>query len=73
MASSVAHLGYSEEGVQDVFLKAPYREKEIATLLALFGSRDDLSCPSIFVYGNTATGKSFVVKMLMNTLKVSYG
>ena len=43
----------------------PGREKQISQLRALFGQPGDSPIPSIFVYGVTATGKTSVVRALM--------
>lgn len=56
--------------METVLAKAPNRESQIMTLLNLFGSRSDLACPSIFIYGHTSSGKSLVIKTLMKHLKV---
>ncbi|CAI9578028.1 unnamed protein product, partial [Staurois parvus] len=48
------------------------REPQLSTLLAIFGERPHLSFPSIFIYGHTGTGKTYVVKTVMSTLELPY-
>ena len=49
----------------------PCRKTQIETLAGLFGENDEIAYPSIFVYGHTGTGKSHVLKNMMNNLKAS--
>ena len=55
----------------EILDKVPFREKQVATLLNLFNKRNSCSCPSIFIYGHTATGKNFVLKTMFEKLQVS--
>ena len=55
----------------EILDKVPFREKQVATLLNLFNKRNSCSCPSIFVYGHTATGKNFVLETMFEKLQVS--
>ncbi|XP_059843169.1 origin recognition complex subunit 5 [Hypanus sabinus] len=45
------------------------RDSQIVTLLSLLGEPQHYSYPSIFVYGHTATGKTYVIQTLLKTLK----
>lgn len=58
------------KGIENVLMSAPHRETQITTLLNLFGNTSDISCPGIFIYGHTGTGKSYLTKTLMESLKV---
>ncbi|XP_074645442.1 origin recognition complex subunit 5-like [Tubulanus polymorphus] len=64
--------GYPESDVVSLFEKLPCRDKQIQLLLSLFGPRDQIAAPSLFIYGHTATGKTDVVKSIMNTLKLQH-
>ena len=49
----------------------PCRKVQIEKLVGLFGEKGEIAYPAIFVYGHTGTGKSHVLRSLMNNLKVS--
>lgn len=46
------------------------RDSQIDLLLSLFGERSHVTPASIFLYGHTATGKSYIVSTLLNTLQL---
>ncbi|CAO2617034.1 Origin recognition complex subunit 5, partial [Lemmus lemmus] len=46
------------------------REAQVSTLQSLFGERHHLSFPSIFIYGHTASGKTYVTQTLLKALEV---
>nr|XP_033814361.1 origin recognition complex subunit 5 isoform X2 [Geotrypetes seraphini] len=48
------------------------RESQISTLLSVFGEREHFSFPSIFIYGHTATGKTYVIKTLLKIFKLPH-
>uniref|UniRef100_A0A8C2T3C0 Origin recognition complex subunit 5 n=1 Tax=Coturnix japonica TaxID=93934 RepID=A0A8C2T3C0_COTJA len=50
----------------------PCRESQVSTLLSIFGERQQLSFPSIFIYGHTSSGKTYVMKTLLNTLQLPH-
>ena len=55
-----------------ILQKCPCREKEIDTLLKYISpKKSPISLNSLFVYGNTSTGKSYVIKTILNELQVS--
>ena len=59
------------EAVFDEILdKVLFRKKQVSTLLNLFNTRNACSCPSIFIYGQTATGKNYILENLFEKLKV---
>ncbi|XP_050638672.1 origin recognition complex subunit 5 isoform X7 [Macaca thibetana thibetana] len=45
------------------------RESQVSTLQSLFGERHHFSFPSIFIYGHTASGKTYVIQTLLKTLE----
>ena len=45
------------------------RKKQVTTLLNLFNRRNSFSCPSIFTYGHTATGKNYVLETIFAKLQ----
>ena len=56
----------------EILDKIPFREKQVTTLLNLFNRRNSFSCPSIFIYGHTATGKNYVLETIFEKLQVSF-
>ncbi|XP_065599722.1 origin recognition complex subunit 5 [Cyrtonyx montezumae] len=50
----------------------PCRESQVSMLLSVFGERQHLSFPSIFIYGHTSSGKTYVMKTLLNTLQLPH-
>ncbi|KAK7499500.1 hypothetical protein BaRGS_00009152 [Batillaria attramentaria] len=46
------------------------RDPQIDLLLSLFGERTHLTPASIFLYGHTATGKTYMVSMILSTLQL---
>lgn len=61
-----------EEGLNRVFQKALFREKEVNYLVRLFGPPECMSCQSLFIYGHSSTGKTFVVSELLKEIQVPY-
>ncbi|XP_070280704.1 origin recognition complex subunit 5 isoform X3 [Myotis yumanensis] len=48
------------------------RESQVSTLQSLFGERHHFSFPSIFIYGHTASGKTYVTQTLLKTLELPH-
>uniref|UniRef100_A0A8B9M0E4 Orc1-like AAA ATPase domain-containing protein n=1 Tax=Accipiter nisus TaxID=211598 RepID=A0A8B9M0E4_9AVES len=48
----------------------PCRESQVSMLLSIFGERQQFTFPSIFIYGHTSSGKTYVMQTLLNTLEV---
>ncbi|XP_068962660.1 origin recognition complex subunit 5-like isoform X1 [Petaurus breviceps papuanus] len=48
------------------------RESQVSSLLALFGERHHFSFPSIFIYGHTASGKTYVMETLLKTSELPH-
>uniref|UniRef100_A0A286XEX7 Origin recognition complex subunit 5 n=1 Tax=Cavia porcellus TaxID=10141 RepID=A0A286XEX7_CAVPO len=48
------------------------REAQVSTLQSLFGERHHYSFPSIFIYGHTASGKTYVTQTLLRTLELPH-
>nr|XP_021483382.1 origin recognition complex subunit 5-like [Meriones unguiculatus]XP_021483383.1 origin recognition complex subunit 5-like [Meriones unguiculatus] len=48
------------------------REAQVSTLQSLFGERHHFSFPSIFIYGHTASGKTYVTQTLLKTLELPH-
>ncbi|XP_065918438.1 origin recognition complex subunit 5-like isoform X3 [Dysidea avara] len=57
-------------GLEELYKKIPCRRKQIDTLTRLFESSDHHMYPAVFVYGNTATGKSLVIQKVLDVVKV---
>ncbi|XP_027430756.1 origin recognition complex subunit 5 isoform X3 [Callorhinus ursinus] len=48
------------------------RESQVSILQSLFGERHHFSFPSIFIYGHTASGKTYVTQTLLKTLELPH-
>ncbi|XP_040591085.1 origin recognition complex subunit 5 isoform X2 [Mesocricetus auratus] len=48
------------------------REAQVSALQSLFGERHHFSFPSIFIYGHTASGKTYVTQTLLKTLELPH-
>ncbi|XP_070361733.1 origin recognition complex subunit 5 isoform X8 [Equus asinus] len=48
------------------------RESQVSTLQSVFGERQHFSFPSIFIYGHTASGKTYVTQTLLKTLELPH-
>ena len=60
----------SGNDLSDILSSVPFRKKQILLLVNLFSEREFCSCGSIFIFGHTATGKSFVLETIFLKLKV---
>ncbi|XP_020382328.1 origin recognition complex subunit 5 isoform X1 [Rhincodon typus] len=67
--SKLDHGEYSEDRILLLKEKLICRDPQILTLQSILGEPHHYSYPSIFVYGHTATGKTYVTQMLLKTLK----
>ncbi|XP_069763664.1 origin recognition complex subunit 5 isoform X2 [Narcine bancroftii] len=70
--SELDYAGYPTDKITLLKEKLICRDSQIVTLLSLFGEPQHYSYPSIFVYGHTATGKTYVIETLLKTLKLSH-
>lgn len=61
-----------EADLREIMDTVPFRQKQVLLLLNLFGERHSCSCPSIFIYGHTATGKNFVLETIFEKLQVRW-
>ncbi|KAM8967885.1 origin recognition complex subunit 5 [Pelodytes ibericus] len=61
---------YPDEKIQELGKLTLCRDSQVATLLSVFGERQHLSFPSIFIYGHTGTGKTYVLQTLLSTLEL---
>lgn len=59
-----------DEMVETVKSLCPCRSVQIDQLIELFGDKDELSYPRIFLYGLTGSGKTHVLKSIMKTFMV---
>ena len=60
----------AKEALDDLFQTIRFRQTQIVSLLNLFGESHSYACPSIFIYGHTATGKTFALETIFELLKV---
>nr|XP_020668664.1 origin recognition complex subunit 5 isoform X2 [Pogona vitticeps] len=66
------HPEYPEETLLRLESLVPCRESQVSTLLSLFGERQHYSFPALFIYGHTSSGKTYVVKTLLQTLELPH-
>ncbi|KAG8441950.1 hypothetical protein GDO86_010942 [Hymenochirus boettgeri] len=64
------HHAYPEERFSELEKCTICRESQVSTLLSMFGERQHLGFPSIFVYGHTGTGKTYVLETLLRKLEL---
>jgi len=55
-----------------LYEKCSRRQKQVNNILNAIGEREDFTCKSLFIYGNTACGKTFVVKNILETLQLAH-
>ncbi|XP_078275824.1 origin recognition complex subunit 5 [Rhinoraja longicauda] len=68
----MSEINYAEYPKDTIILlkeKLICRDSQIVTLLSLLGEPQHYSYPSFFVYGHTATGKTYVIQTLLETCK----
>ncbi|XP_053571088.1 origin recognition complex subunit 5 [Bombina bombina] len=70
--AALYHTSYSEERLSQVRKLTLCRESQVSTLLAIFGERSHLSFPSIFIYGHTGTGKTYVLQTMLSVLELPH-
>ncbi|OCT76899.1 hypothetical protein XELAEV_18032103mg [Xenopus laevis] len=68
--ASLMHAAYPEETWKEVAKRTLCRESQVSTLLSIFGERQHLSFPSIFIYGHTGTGKTYILQTVLRTLEL---
>lgn len=67
-----ARMEEEEETLARLGALVPGRETVLRTLLQLFGQPEHYSYPSIFIYGNTSTGKTHVMQTLLRELQLPH-
>ncbi|XP_023229629.1 origin recognition complex subunit 5-like [Centruroides sculpturatus] len=63
---------YNEDKLMHIFKKVIARRKQTEILLKLFGPPSTFATQSIFIYGHAATGKTLLVKTIMQQLQLSH-
>ncbi|KFV58460.1 Origin recognition complex subunit 5 [Gavia stellata] len=66
---NIEHSAYPAAALLHLESLVPCRESQVSMLLSLFGERQQFSVPSIFIYGHTSSGKTYVMQTLLNTLQ----
>ncbi|XP_077194218.1 origin recognition complex subunit 5 isoform X2 [Paroedura picta] len=66
------HREYPEEVLLHLEGLVPCRESQVSTLLSIFGERQHFTFPSLFVYGHTSSGKTYVMQTLLKTLELPH-
>jgi len=59
----------SKSNVTELNNCLPGRKVQIDSLLKLFGEKDQFTCQSLFLYGQPSTGKTCVIRSILNYLK----
>ncbi|KAJ8381753.1 hypothetical protein SKAU_G00025310 [Synaphobranchus kaupii] len=72
MSALLHHPGYDDDRLRLLMEKLPCRETQVSTLLALMGEPEQYCYPSIFIYGQRATGKSHVTQTLLRELQLPH-
>ncbi|XP_043353287.1 origin recognition complex subunit 5 isoform X3 [Dermochelys coriacea] len=66
------HPEYPEATLLHLESMVPCRESQVSSLLSVFGERQHFSFPSIFIYGHTSSGKTYVMQTLLETLELPH-
>ncbi|XP_030409674.1 origin recognition complex subunit 5 isoform X3 [Gopherus evgoodei] len=66
------HPEYPEATLLHLESMVPCRESQVSSLLSIFGERQHFSFPSIFIYGHTSSGKTYVMQTLLETLELPH-
>ncbi|XP_033103413.1 origin recognition complex subunit 5-like isoform X3 [Anneissia japonica] len=61
-----------ESVIRGILEEIPCRENQINLLCDLFGKRNQYTCPALFIFGHSATGKSLVVSTLLKRLELPH-
>ncbi|XP_006033017.1 origin recognition complex subunit 5 isoform X2 [Alligator sinensis] len=69
---TLEHPEYPEATLLHLESIMPCRESQMSTLLSVFGERQQYSFPSIFIYGHTSSGKTYVLQTLLKTLELPH-
>ncbi|XP_029681569.1 origin recognition complex subunit 5 isoform X2 [Takifugu rubripes] len=72
MTAVLQQPGYDEERLRQAAEQLPSREVQAGMLLSLMGEPDQYSYPSIFIYGHQASGKSYVMQVLLRELELPH-
>ncbi|XP_074798616.1 origin recognition complex subunit 5 isoform X2 [Natator depressus] len=66
------HPEYPEATLLHLESMVPCRESQVSSLMSIFGERQHFSFPSIFIYGHTSSGKTYVMQTLLETLELPH-
>ncbi|NWH32055.1 ORC5 protein, partial [Chloropsis hardwickii] len=69
---NLEHPAYPAADLLHLESLVPCRESQVSTLLSIFGERQQFSFPSIFIYGHTSSGKTYVMQSLLTTLQLPH-
>ncbi|NWX84373.1 ORC5 protein, partial [Nothoprocta ornata] len=69
---SLEHPAYPAATLLRLENLVPCRESQVSMLLSIFGERQQFTFPSIFIYGHTSSGKTYVMQTLLNTLQLPH-
>ncbi|NXW04280.1 ORC5 protein, partial [Fregetta grallaria] len=69
---NLEHPAYPAAALHHLESLVPCRESQVSMLLSIFGERQQFSFPSIFIYGHTSSGKTYVMQTLLNTLQLPH-
>ncbi|XP_017667061.1 PREDICTED: origin recognition complex subunit 5 isoform X2 [Lepidothrix coronata] len=69
---NLEHPAYPAAALLHLESLVPCRESQVSMLLSIFGERQQFSFPSIFIYGHTSSGKTYVMQTLLNTLQLPH-
>uniref|UniRef100_A0A674HIJ2 Origin recognition complex subunit 5 n=1 Tax=Taeniopygia guttata TaxID=59729 RepID=A0A674HIJ2_TAEGU len=69
---NLEHPAYPAADLLHLESLVPCRESQVSMLLSIFGERQQFSFPCIFIYGHTASGKTYVMQTLLTTLQLPH-
>uniref|UniRef100_A0A8C3UNN4 Origin recognition complex subunit 5 n=1 Tax=Catharus ustulatus TaxID=91951 RepID=A0A8C3UNN4_CATUS len=69
---NLEHPAYPAADLLRLESLVPCRESQVSMLLSIFGERQHFSFPSIFIYGHTSSGKTYVMQTLLSTLQLPH-
>ncbi|XP_009079074.1 PREDICTED: origin recognition complex subunit 5-like, partial [Acanthisitta chloris] len=69
---NLEHPAYPAAALLRLESLVPCRDSQVSLLLSIFGERQHFSFPSIFIYGHTSSGKTYVMQTLLKTLELPH-
>ncbi|XP_071960381.1 origin recognition complex subunit 5-like [Antedon mediterranea] len=58
--------------VANLMDEIPSRKKQIQILVDLFGQKNHYTCPALYIFGHSATGKSLIINSILTKLELPH-